>query len=393
MVSKKLTATVLFASGAVHPEIPVILASIPRLNLIGQTCDPVEFVDSQIEPADLVLVELPAETDLPEYLEKLVQRLPQTCFIACSDKWKPDFLIRALQTGVRDFLTLPLSKTDLAAAIERAFPTRRSESGQVIVVTGNKGGVGVTTVAVNLALALAELSNEEVALVDLGRPFPSIAKFLNQKPDYSLSDLIRSEVSTDSIFFEKLMHHYTSNLHILYGIKEFVDQNKLNVELIGKVLEELRQSYKHIIIDLSNWIDNIFIQVLNEADMVLLLSGLSVIDIYNMDMLWSLLREWKLPYNKIKIVVNRRNRGNSLQLDALKNIIQPSSFETFPSCYLQLTAALTAGKPLGIFAPRSELWKKIKILAEQVQQQGKIGSGEAEEYANKTVSKRRFWVF
>jgi pilus assembly protein CpaE len=391
MSFEKLNAAVLFASGAVRPEIQEALASLPRLNIIGQTCDPADLLDLQGDPADLVLVELPAETDLPEYLEKLLQKLPQTCFIACSDKWKTDFLIRALKAGVRDFLTLPLSRTDLAAAIERAFPTENW--GHVIVVTGNKGGVGITTVAINLAVALAELTDEQVALVDLGRPFPSIAKFLDQNPNYSLSDFINTGVSTDSSFINKIMYSYTSKIDILHGAKELDDQNGLNVELVGKLLGQLRHLYKWVIIDLSNWIDNIFIQVLNEANMVLLITGLSIIDLHNMQMLWSLVKEWGLPYSKIKIVVNRLNRGNSVQLSILKDLTHTSPFETFPSCYLPLMEALNAGKPLGIFAPRTELWKKIQHLAEQVQQQVKFVSGEAGGHANKTGSKRRFWVF
>ncbi len=391
MASEKLTAAVLFASGAVRPEIQEALASLPLLNIIGQTCNPADLLDLQKDPADLVLVELPAETDLPEYLEELVQKLPQTSFIACSDKWKSDFLIRALQAGVRDFLTLPLCRTDLADAIERAFPTKKF--GHVIVVTGNKGGVGITTVAINLALALVELTDEQVALVDLGRPFPDIAKYLNQNPAYSLSNFIHNEGISDSNFINKIMHHYTPKIDILYGVKELGDQNELTVELVGKLLGELRQIYKCIIIDLSNWIDNIFFQVLNEADMVLLLTGLSIIDLHNLEMLWTLGGEWELPYSKIKIVVNRLNRGNSVQLDILKDITHTPPFETLPSCYLSLMEAVTEGKPLGIFAPRTELWKKIKHLAEQVQQQVKFVSGEAEGDANKTGSKRRFWVF
>ena len=61
-----------------------------------------------------------------------------------------------------------------------------NRQGRIIVVTGHKGGVGSTTVAVNLALALAESTTERVALVDLGRPFPDVGTFLDQESNYSI---------------------------------------------------------------------------------------------------------------------------------------------------------------------------------------------------------------
>jgi pilus assembly protein CpaE len=229
--------------------------------------------------------------------------------------------------------------------------------------------------------------------VDLGRPFPSIAKFLDQNPGYSLSDFIHNRVGKDDDFIKKVMYSYTPKIDILHGANDLDDQNELNTELVGQLLGQLRHLYKWVIIDLSSWIDNIFIKVLNEADMILLTTSLGIIDLHNMQMFWRLVKEWGLPYSKIKIVVNRLNRGNSVQLSILKDITHTSPFETFPSCYLPLNEALNAGKPLGIFAPRTDLWKRIQHLADQVQQQVKFVPGETGAHANKRGSKRRFWVF
>ena len=126
MLSENLTIAVLFADGKLRPEILEILESFPQLNLIGYTCDPDDLLDLLTEPPDLMLLGLSGEGDIPEWLQKLPQRLPQTVFLSCSANWKPDFLIRAMQVGVRDFLTLPISRTDLRAAIERAFPSTQA---------------------------------------------------------------------------------------------------------------------------------------------------------------------------------------------------------------------------------------------------------------------------
>ena len=391
MLSESLTIAVLFADGKVRPEILEILESFPQLNLIGQTCDPDDLLDLLTEPPDLIFLGMSGEGDVPEWLKKLPQRLPQTALLACSDNWQPDFLIRAMQVGVRDFLTLPINRSDLKAAIERAYPSNKL--GHIIAVTGNKGGVGITTVAINLAVALGGLTTDQVALVDLGRPFPDIAKFLDLKPTYSLSDLIHSKEALDKDFLKKIMQPYSRKIEILHGATDLHDQSELGIELIEKVFVELRQMYKYIVVDLSNWIDNLFVKVMQEAELVILLTGLTITDINNMQQLWSLLIGWGQPINRVKVVVNRINKGTKIQMDSLKEITNSSPFETLPSGYLFLMDALNEGKPLGMVAPRSNLWDKIKNMAELVQKQVESIHREDRDNVEAAPSKRRFWVF
>ncbi len=388
MLSENLTIVALFADGELRPEILKIIEFFPQLNLIGYTCDPDDLLDLLTEPPDLMLLGLSGEGDIPEWLQKLPQRLPQTVFLSCSDNWKPDFLIRAMQVGVRDFLTLPLTPTDLRVAIERAFPS--TQLGRIIAVTGNKGGVGITTTAINLAAALEGLTADQVALVDLGRPFPDVAKFLDQKPTHSLSDLIHREDVLDQNFLKKIMQPYTPKIDILHGTADVHDQNMLGIELVENILTELRLMYKFIVVDLSNWIDDVFVKVTQEADLVILLTGLTIIDLHNMQELWSLLTNWVKPMNKIKLVVNRVNKGNKIQLESLEKITNTAVFETLPSGYLSMLDALNEGKPLGMVASRSSLWGKIKDLAVLVQKQVER---EDRDMADMAPSKRRFWIF
>ena len=191
------------------------------------------------------------------------------------------------------------------------------------------------------------LTTDQVALVDLGRPFPDVAKFLDQKPTYSLSDLIHREDALDKNFLKKIMQPYTPKIEILHGAVDLHDQNMLGIELVENILAELRLMYKFIVVDLSNWIDDLFVKVTQEADLVILLTGLTIIDLNNMQQLWSLLTDWVKPMNKIKVVVNRINKGNKIQLESLKEITNTAVFETLPSGYLSLLDALNEGKASG----------------------------------------------
>ena len=100
--------------------------------------------------------------------------------------------------------------------------------------------------------------------------------------------------------------------------------------------------------------------------MVLMLTGLTVPDLRNLKRLWPALLEWYQDRRKIKLVVNRFDRGNGLQLKDLEQMVQQPVFATLASDYLLMMEALNQGTPLGVTAGRSKLWRDMKGLAQQV---------------------------
>ena len=146
----------------------------------------------------------------------------------------------------------------------------------------------------------------------------------------------------------------------------FANKRASNWRPWSKIFTLLRSLYRYIIVDLSHWLDEFFLQVVMEADMVLMLTGLTVPDLRNLKRLWPALLEWYPERRKIKLVVNRFDRGNGLQLKDLEQMLQQNVFATLPSDYYAMMEALNRGAPLGLTAPRSKLWKGMKTLAEQV---------------------------
>ena len=243
---------------------------------------------------------------------------------------------------------------DLEAAVTRVWVTlRRQEApaldkrGQVIVVTGHKGGSGATTVAVNLAVAMAELTSENLILVDLGRPFPDVGNFLDLEPTYSILDLARNLSEVDQSFIQRIIQPYGNNLMILHGCVDFREQDSIELEALEKIFAILRGLYKYIIVDLSHWMDDFFLHVVMEADMVLMLTGLTVPDLRNLKRLWPAFLEWYQDRRKIKLVVNRYDRSSGLQLRDLEQMMQQPVFATLPSDYFIMMEALNLGSDSG----------------------------------------------
>jgi len=393
----QLTISILFGTGVQRQEIKAVLDKFPQLKLLGQTTDPQSFVGQLREASpDVVLVEMNGESQVPEWLENLPQEMPRTHVLLCSYSREPDFLIRAMQVGIREFLPLPLTQGDLEGALSRVRLARKqlmpvdTRQGRIIVVTGHKGGVGSTTVAVNLAQALAELTPDRVALIDLGRPFPDVGTFLDQESNYSIVDLIQNIATLDKSFIQRIMQPYGARLSILHGASDFKEQDSIELESLERIFALLRQMYSFVVIDLSHWLDELFLKVLTESDMVLMLTGLTVPDLRNLKKLWPYTIEWHQDKRKIKLVVNRYDNSSGLQLRDLDNILQHPAFATLPSDYQAMMQCLNQGTPLMGAAPRSKLWQGIKGLAARVVQE--IGE-DAQEANGAAAPRKKFWLF
>jgi pilus assembly protein CpaE len=310
---------------------------------------------------------------------------------------EPEFLIRAMQMGVREILPLPLESSGMEAAFERIRTARRRISdpaqsrGRVLVVTGHKGGVGTTTVAVNLAMALAEMGAQQTVLMDLGRPFPDVGNFLDQEAPFNIHDLIQNIADLDHNFLEKIIQPYEGNLAILHGISDFREQDSIDLEALEKIFGILRTLYKWIVVDLSHWLDDLFLRVLAEADTVVMLTALSVPDLRNLGKLWPVLRDWQLVKDKVHLVVNRFEKGKGLGLRNLDQVVKEPVFATLPIDDTSSIEAINRGVPLGKLSPNSKLWLGIKEMAVKLNQQCQTQEEAAAD--NGTRPRRRFWIF
>jgi pilus assembly protein CpaE len=391
-----LNVSILFGAGVPDSAFLGMMGNLPQVQLVGQAQDPANMLKQQQDmAADLIMVYMDGDDSLPEWLETLTTSLPQkTSVLLCSKRIDPDFLLSAMRLGVREVVPLPLDQDEVEHALDRIRLSRKRLSeatgadGKILVVTGNKGGVGTTSVAVNLSVALARAQSGRVVLVDLGRPYPDVGHFLDRESMYTIFDLIQNQANLDRAFLEKTIQPYDKNLTLIHGISDFNDQESISPEGLKKVLTILKSHYRWVVVDLSHWLDGLFLQVVQDSDLVLMLTELSVPDLRNLGHVWPLLRNWLPVKEKVKLIVNRFDRGNGLSLGNLEQVLKQKAFLTLPSDHQNLSEAINRGVPLASVAPKSRLWLSLESLAGKLTNQWQL-----EEGAGEAKPRRRFWVF
>jgi pilus assembly protein CpaE len=389
----KLTVLVLVGSKSSSGEIRKQLETFPRVKILTTPGDPEDFIfRGEIKP-DCIMADLQGLTELPAWLAQLTQRFPHTPVMVCSDNSERQFLIRAMQLGVREFLALPLVRTELEVALERVFvaQTKRlaeqAGAGKVVAVSSLKGGVGVTSVAVNLAVALAENYPERVALVDLGRPFPDVANFLHQPKKASLLDLLENQDHLDPSFIMGAMQFHNAKMAVLHGCSNFKGLDLMKPAALEKIWGNLRQLFTWTVVDLGHWLDEVYLSTANAADRVILLTELTIPDLHHLRELWILFREQGLKMDRVSVVVNRYNSHNGVGLKDLESINHQPVFCTLPSDYKTISESINLGVPLAEKSPKSKLYRSLQGLAEELIHACQMESGAEPK------PRRRFFFF
>src|SRR5437660_6024281 len=171
---------------------------------------------------DVVLVDIGAENPTPAIraIELLHQELPDCPVFAIGSMAQAQVIVNAMRAGAREFIERPTTTTDLLEAFVRLATAQRKvhregARGKVVTIVNAKGGIGATTIAVNLALAL-QSAHGNVALVDLAQ-LGHAALHMNLKPLFSVADAIRNLHRLDSSLLESFMTRHSGGLQLLAG--------------------------------------------------------------------------------------------------------------------------------------------------------------------------------
>jgi pilus assembly protein CpaE len=286
-----------------------------------------------------------------------------------------EVLMQAIRSGVKEFLPQPLKEEDVRQVL-RSFKERREESenkgtairGTIINVIGTKGGVGTTTIAVNLATSLAkQRSDRSVVLVDMNMMFGEIPLFLGVKPKHNLDEIAKHISRLDTTFLRNVLTESSAGVYVLPSPSHFNGVESINPKIVEHLLSVMKRMFDFVVIDGGQSLGEISLKILEISDTVLLVSVLSLPCLSNTDKLLNSLDDLGYPVKKkIKIVINRHLNNSEISLKDAEIAIGRKIFWTVPNDYRTSLSAINQGKALTQITPKAKITQNLKDLADAV---------------------------
>jgi pilus assembly protein CpaE len=322
---------------------------------------------------DLVIADLPEDRaggpDGPpaRMVEALARTFPEAAVFVTGPSVSADFVIEVIRAGAVEFLRRPVQGGDLASALEKLLRIRRptqpaARPGRITSVFSTKGGLGVTTVATNLAVCLAERAAGRTILIDLDTRQSDVATFLNLRPTYSVVDALENPDRLDASFLQGLVVRHASGLVVLPGPTR-VERGQLVAEQVKVMLEIIRSHFDHVMLDLRHDLDPGTIAALEVSDTILFLTSLTVSALRSGAAGLAAFRHLGLNPQRVKIVIMREGTGEDVTLKhAHETLGVPIHWRT-PSDYPTAVSAINNGEPVVTASPRSKIARNLRELA------------------------------
>jgi pilus assembly protein CpaE len=351
-----------------------LLTAHPLVAVVGEFTQPAEAaVGASARRPDLVVVDVgpDGEAGRPapavRLVESLAQTVPGAAIVVTGPSLSADFVIQVMRAGALEFVRRPVQRDDLFAALDKVLRLRRSapparDPGHVIAVFSAKGGTGATTLAVNLAVGLAERAPGQTILVELDTRHSDTATWLNLQPSYSVLDALENLDRLDESFLRGLLSKHRSGLAVLPGPTR-IERTSITGEQVEAGLAIIRSHFDRVVLDLRHDFDPGTIAALEAADTVLFLTGLAVSALRSSAAALAAFRHLGLGLDKVRVVVMREDTGGDVTLKHAREALGLPIFWRTPSDYRAVTASINRGEPIVTAFPRSKVARNLRELA------------------------------
>jgi pilus assembly protein CpaE len=371
-MSNILRLAIVDPSDSARDSLKTMLLGLDTIWLEAE-CSRYEFfadVVAQTHP-DIGVVALDADPDKAlDLVEQLASASPQCSILVISGSTDGSLILRAMRAGAKEFLPKPIKIEDLIAALDRISDRQfgrgdgKSRGCQVLAVCGATGGVGTTSLAVNLGCALAAEGKNTVCLIDLDMSLGDADVFLDTIPDYTLLDVAQNVTRLDFTLLKRSLTKHSSGLFLLPRPVQLSDAAAISAEDLQRVIGLLKASFGFLILDLSKAYSPLDMVALEMASEVLLVTQLDLPCLRNVVRLMLSFGEIEGLKDKVKIVVNRVGlTAAQISLKKAQETIGRDIFWQMPNDYRTMSEVRNNGVPLIEQAPKAPVTQSILDLA------------------------------
>lgn len=328
-------------------------------DVLEQTTPDVAFVAMDDDPDEAIAL-----------VEELAQSKPNVALLVASSSTDGNLILRTMRAGAKEFLTQPVRPDDLATALQRISRTRFGAEGggnaacRVITVTGSTGGVGSTSLAVNLSCELAANPKNSVVLLDLDLPLGDADVYLDSIPEYTLTDVAQNVTRLDFTLLKRSLTKHSSGVYLLPRPVQLEDATLVTNEDLGRVISLLKATFTHLVIDSSKAFNELDMLAMDQADDVLMVTQLDLPCLRNVVRLMGSFEQRGKLREKTKIIVNRAGQGgSSISVKKAESTIGQEVYWQLPNDFRTMIEVRNNGVPLLEQAPKAPLTQAISQMA------------------------------
>lgn len=368
-------------------------------------CSRYDFFADVVEQSkpDAAIISLDVNPDRALMLmEKLRVSSPDCSLIVLSRSTDGQLILKTIRAGAKEFLPFPCELEELHVALERVLQSKygsgtdgRARGCRIIAVAGATGGVGCTSIAVNIGCNLAMRPENTVALVDLDLALGDADVFLDTIPDFSLVDVTENVARLDFHLLRKSLTKHSSGLYLLPRPVQLQDLELITPDSLRKVCGLLRASFSHIVMDISKSYSQVDLTALELSNEIVLIVQLDLPCLRNMVRLLMSLQQMDNIRDKVKVVVNRVGlESGQISLKKARETIGREVFFQIPNDYRTMVEMRNNGLPLIEQAPKAAITLAVQQLTDLLAGAQVISNEDSEKTPTDKASSnnwRNFW--
>jgi pilus assembly protein CpaE len=346
--------------------------------IIGEARDGLEALEKvQALSPDIVLMDVNMpKLDGISATERITMEHPGCAVIFISVQGEPEYMRRAMMSGARDYLIKPFSGDDLIDTIKRVYQVenRRAAPGketrkalfkpQVVTVFGTKGGVGKTTIAVNMAVLLAQ-TKKKVVILDLDLQFGDVSVFLNLLPKRTIAELVQEGSQLDLELVESYMIPHLTGIKVLPapGRPEYAEL--ITPAQVEHIIGILKSAYDYVVIDTPPLFNETNLSALDYSNQVLLALSLDLATIKNVKLSLELLESLHHK-GKTKMILNRSSEEMGIKVSQAEETLDFLIAAQIPSDGKLCITAVNKGIPFVMSEPNAKVSQAVKGIADLI---------------------------
>jgi len=349
--------------------------------------------------------------------ERLSAEVPDAAVIMMSVQGEADYLRRSMLAGAREFLVKPFSSDELTASIRQVYAreqekqSRRAAApvmastngtgpvaptggggdrdGQIVAVFSPKGGVGRTTIAVNMAIAAATELGKSVVLMDGSFQFGDVGVLMNLNPkNKSIADLVPELEAGEPESLDTFVINHSAGVRVLLAPPSPEMAELITPTAVRRVLEALRTQHDLVIVDCTSWFNETTLAILDAADVILTILSLEITSIKNMRLFLEVADQLGYEHGKVKLVLNRADSSLGIRVTDVENSIGRKVDHTIVSDGRSVVYALNRGVPFFLSNREAEVSQDVLRLAQAVA--GERVAAGSDDARKKTEKKSLF---